>query len=139
MTEHIENGIGAGSVVYDTRADRVGEYRGESGPYVLLRPLGGGREWEAHPESVRPATAEERLGAEVRAANHRSRALSQPVTDSPAPEPVAGCAACAEFAGRRRHGPTRARSPTQTCCSGGTCAGTTGAPAPGASSASCRT
>ncbi|MEU9975937.1 hypothetical protein [Streptomyces sp. NPDC051014] len=108
MTEHIEYGIETGTVVYDTRADKVGEYRGQAGPYVLLRPLGGGREWEARPESVRPATAGERLAAEVRAANQRSRTPSHPVPDSPAPEPVAGCAACAEFAGRR--GQAAARS-----------------------------
>ncbi|MGY5048496.1 hypothetical protein ACWDE0_23205 [Streptomyces sp. 900105755] len=102
MTEHPENGIETGTVVYDLRTDRVGEYRGSVGPYALLRPLGGGREWEARAESVRPATAEERLSAEVRAVNRRSSTLSHPVLDTPAPEPVPGCATCAQFAARRK-------------------------------------
>lgn len=101
MDEDTERQIPAGTVVYDTRSDKVGEYRGAAGPYALLRPLGGGREWEARAESIRPATAEERLSAEVRAANRRSTALTYPVPDLPAPEPVPGCATCAEFAGRR--------------------------------------
>ncbi|MFG3025929.1 hypothetical protein ACGFZQ_46855 [Streptomyces sp. NPDC048254] len=107
MTEHIESGIEAGTVVYDPRTDKVGEYRGNAGPYALLRPLGGGREWEARPESIRPATAEERLSAEVRAANRRSTTLTYPVLDSPAPEPVPGCASCAEFAGQREQAEAR--------------------------------
>ncbi|MFE5036439.1 hypothetical protein [Streptomyces sp. NPDC056683] len=102
MTEHAENGIETGTVVYDPRTDKVGEYRGTAGPYALLRPLGGGREWEARVGSVRPATAEERLSAEVRAVNRRSGTFSYPVLDIPAPEPVPACAACAEFAARRK-------------------------------------
>ncbi|MGW4912497.1 DUF7848 domain-containing protein [Streptomyces sp. NPDC004270] len=101
MSEHTENEIEAGTVVYDPRTDKVGEYRGNAGPYALLRPLGGGREWEARPESVRPATAEERLSAEVRAVNRRSSTPGYPVPDTPAPEPVPDCAACAEFAAQR--------------------------------------
>ncbi|MGW7419693.1 DUF7848 domain-containing protein [Streptomyces sp. NPDC054813] len=114
MTEHIESGIETGTVVYDPRSDKVGEYRGNAGPYALLRPLGGGREWEARPESIRPATAEERLSAEVRAANHRSSTLSYPVLDSPAPEPVPGCAACAEFAGKRERAAARSDASAAT-------------------------
>ncbi|WP_320783159.1 hypothetical protein [Streptomyces sp. CRN 30] len=63
-----------GSLVYDLRTHRVGEYRARVGPYVLLRPVGGGREWEADPAEVRAATPEERLSAGVRAANDRSAA-----------------------------------------------------------------
>ncbi|MFF7335090.1 hypothetical protein ACIQU5_26195 [Streptomyces sp. NPDC090306] len=61
-----------GAVVYDTRAHRVGEYRDRTGPYAMLRPLGGGREWEADPALIREATQEERLAARLRAANDRS-------------------------------------------------------------------
>ncbi|MFB7374227.1 hypothetical protein ACFC0D_30770 [Streptomyces sp. NPDC056222] len=87
-----------GGFVYDPAARRVGEYRGEAGPYVMLRPVGGGREWQADPARVRPATAAERLSAGVRAANERAGAeyeLSRP------PVPVPGCGVCAELAGRR--------------------------------------
>ncbi len=61
-----------GTIVHDPRTGRVGEYRGQAGPYAMLRPVGGGREWEADPALIRPATPEERLGAGVRAANARS-------------------------------------------------------------------
>ncbi|WP_313904426.1 hypothetical protein [Streptomyces sp. 15-116A] len=94
-----------GTLLYDRRMRRVGEYQDRVGPYVMLRPVGGGREWQADPEAVRPATLEERLSAEVRAANSRSRTgmlTSYPlVTIGPPPEPVPGCADCAELGARR--------------------------------------
>ncbi|WP_299530355.1 hypothetical protein [uncultured Streptomyces sp.] len=63
-----------GTVVVDTgRQDRIGEFKGFSGPYWSLRPLGGGREWEAEPDHVRPATPEERMRAGVARDNERSR------------------------------------------------------------------
>ncbi|MFI6084145.1 hypothetical protein ACIBBB_24720 [Streptomyces sp. NPDC051217] len=43
------------------------------GPYVQLRPLGGGREWDADPAHVRPPTPAELLSARVADANARSR------------------------------------------------------------------
>ncbi|MFI1939597.1 hypothetical protein ACH44C_20870 [Streptomyces purpureus] len=61
-----------GDQVYDPVTRRVGEYRGEAGPYVMLRPLGGGLEWEADPARLRPATSAERLSAGVKAANERA-------------------------------------------------------------------
>ncbi|MGW7007672.1 hypothetical protein ACWGCW_33940 [Streptomyces sp. NPDC054933] len=61
-----------GALVYDPAAERVGTYEAKAGPYLLLRPVGGGREWEADPARVRPATQEERVRAEVRAANQRT-------------------------------------------------------------------
>lgn len=60
-------------VVDSTRNDRIGEFRGVSGPYWSLRPIGGGPEWEAVPELVRPATRDERLGARTAYENARSR------------------------------------------------------------------
>ncbi|MER8042526.1 hypothetical protein [Streptomyces sp. NPDC094032] len=80
-----------GAYLYDPAARKVGEYRGQAGPYAMLRPLGGGREWQADPERVRPATPEERLSAGVRAANARATAsyeLSRP------PVPVPHCVVC---------------------------------------------
>ncbi|WP_227025553.1 hypothetical protein [Streptomyces tsukubensis] len=56
-----------------SRNNRVGEYRGLAGPYWALRPVGGGREWEAEPGRVRPAKPIERLRAEVALCNARSR------------------------------------------------------------------
>ncbi|MEV8128808.1 hypothetical protein AB0P07_32970 [Streptomyces sp. NPDC085944] len=95
-----------GTVLYDTAAAKVGEYRGRSGARVMLRPLGGGREWEAEPAALRPATDRERLGASLRAANARTLAAPPaPGTGVGAPHrppaPVPGCEACSWLADRR--------------------------------------
>ncbi|MEV5874058.1 hypothetical protein AB0L75_07490 [Streptomyces sp. NPDC052101] len=74
-----------GSLLYDPATCQVGEYRDRSGPYAMLRPVGGGREWQADPAVLRPATDRERL----------LDGLSRP------PRPVPGCPACAGLAGRR--------------------------------------
>ncbi|MGV9452807.1 hypothetical protein [Streptomyces sp. NPDC003635] len=52
-----------GSYVVDTRSGRIGIVMGHEGPYVQLRPYGGGCEWDAAPDSVRHATPAERAGA----------------------------------------------------------------------------
>ncbi|WP_246460019.1 hypothetical protein [Streptomyces himalayensis] len=62
-----------GTVVVDERQGRVGQVMGTAGPYLQLRPLGGGKEWDACPEAVRVATPAERLSAGVAAANAASR------------------------------------------------------------------
>ncbi|UYQ62036.1 hypothetical protein [Streptomyces peucetius] len=62
-----------GSYVVDTRTGRVGRLMGEAGPFLSLRPVGGGREWECAPDSVRPATAAERISATTAYVNARSR------------------------------------------------------------------
>ncbi|MFB7084847.1 hypothetical protein [Streptomyces sp. NPDC056296] len=96
-----------GTLVYDPRTRKVGEYRGEAGPCAMLRPVGGGREWQADPALIRTATAEERLSAGVRAANGRSCGgllAAPPLVDvGPPPVPVTGCASCARLAERRAH------------------------------------
>lgn len=61
-----------GVLMYDPVTRKVGEYQGKAGPYAMLRPVGGGREWEADPEQIRPATSSERLSAGVKAANARA-------------------------------------------------------------------
>lgn len=61
-----------GALVYDRGARKVGEFQDLAGPYAMLRPVGGGREWEADPTRLRPATPEERLSAGVKAANARA-------------------------------------------------------------------
>ncbi|GGT47920.1 hypothetical protein [Streptomyces purpureus] len=62
-----------GSYVVEIRTGRVGRVMGHVGPYVQLRPFGGGREWDCDPEGVRMATAAERLSAATAYANARSR------------------------------------------------------------------
>ncbi|MFE9443336.1 hypothetical protein ACFYO2_31110 [Streptomyces sp. NPDC006602] len=102
MPERLE----PGTLVYDPQTRKVGEYQDGVGPYAMLRPVGGGREWQADPARIRAATREERLSAGVRAANDRSREgfvpppLLEADTDRP-PVPVPGCATCEELATRR--------------------------------------
>ncbi|KOU60234.1 hypothetical protein ADK57_31325 [Streptomyces sp. MMG1533] len=62
-----------GAYAVDTRSGRVGIVMGHEGPYVQLRPCGGGREWDAEPGAVRHATPAERLSAMTTYANARSR------------------------------------------------------------------
>jgi hypothetical protein len=52
-----------GTCVVDTRTGRVGFVMGHEGPYVQLRPHGGGLEWDAEPTALRTATTAERLDA----------------------------------------------------------------------------
>jgi hypothetical protein len=65
----------SGELVYDPAAQMVGEFQAKAGPYAMLRPVGGGREWQADPAQLRPATRAERLRAGVRAANSRAGRL----------------------------------------------------------------
>ncbi|MDX2937160.1 hypothetical protein [Streptomyces ipomoeae] len=62
-----------GDTVEDTKSRRFGKVMGFEGPYVQLRPIGGGREWDARPDSLRRLTLTEALSAGVAAANARSR------------------------------------------------------------------
>lgn len=62
-----------GSYVVDTRNGRIGIVMGHEGPYVQLRPFGGGKEWDAEPGVVRTASPAERLRAATAYANARSR------------------------------------------------------------------
>lgn len=89
-----------GTLVYDPATRKVGEYQDRTGPYVMLRPVGGGREWQADPARIRVATLEERLRAGVRAANDRSREGLSADLNRP-PVPVPGCAVCEELTVRR--------------------------------------
>lgn len=62
-----------GDIVEDTKARRFGRVMGFEGPYVQLRPVGGGREWDAKPDRLRPAMLSDALSAGVAVANARSR------------------------------------------------------------------
>lgn len=46
---------------------------GHQGPYLQIRPLGGGRDWDADPARVRPASRDELLSAQLAEVNARSR------------------------------------------------------------------
>ena len=62
-----------GDTVEDTEASRIGKVAGFVGPYIQLRPIGGGLEWDARPERLRPVTAGTALSEGVSLANARSR------------------------------------------------------------------
>lgn len=66
-------GPALGDTVEDTVRRRVGRVMGFEGPYVQLRPIGGGREWDADPGKLRPLSLSEALSAGVAEANARSR------------------------------------------------------------------
>lgn len=71
MTDHGLPRVG--TVVHDGGSDRVGVVVGHEGPCLRLRPLGGGREWEADPARLRTLSPSELLSARVAEANARSR------------------------------------------------------------------
>lgn len=56
-----------GDAVRDIATDRVGRVMGREGPYVRLRPLAGGREWDAEPAHLRPMSQSELLPRSRRA------------------------------------------------------------------------
>ncbi|GAB2578331.1 hypothetical protein GCM10027168_09190 [Streptomyces capparidis] len=63
-----------GSLVRETGTDRIAEvmavgYRGR----LYLRPVGGGREWEAEPHAVRVLSPNEALAAKQRRVDARGR------------------------------------------------------------------
>jgi hypothetical protein len=76
VTEHQKN-----TLVVDTRTNKLGYVMGNEGPYVQLRPVTGGLEWDAAPASVRRATEDERL----RAMRERTRALNSASRNGPRP------------------------------------------------------
>ncbi|WP_247597551.1 hypothetical protein [Streptomyces sp. RKND-216] len=73
MTEDADGVPSVGEAVHDAARDRVGRVMAHDGPYLQLRPLAGGREWDAAPETVRPLTQSELISALVAVANARSR------------------------------------------------------------------
>ncbi|MFC8593718.1 DUF6461 domain-containing protein [Streptomyces atroolivaceus] len=68
-----DGALRVGTAVYDDGSGRVGLVMGHDGPHLQLRPLGGGREWDAEPSRLRPLGPAELLSARVAEANARSR------------------------------------------------------------------
>ncbi|MEN8649356.1 hypothetical protein ABCR94_01555 [Streptomyces sp. 21So2-11] len=62
-----------GEYAVDVRDGRVGRVMGCVGPYVQLRPAGGGAEWDCPPEDARPTVLAEALRARVREINAEGR------------------------------------------------------------------
>ncbi|WP_107097909.1 hypothetical protein [Streptomyces atriruber] len=51
--------VKTGDLAVDEARQRLGQVMGHEGPYLQLRPPGGGREWDADPARVRPAAESE--------------------------------------------------------------------------------
>ncbi|MFD5317921.1 hypothetical protein [Streptomyces sp. NPDC127098] len=62
-----------GTMARDTARDRVGRVMAHLYGTIWLRPPGGGQEWTARPEDVRPISASESLSHRVAEANRRAR------------------------------------------------------------------
>ncbi|WP_079149853.1 hypothetical protein [Streptomyces agglomeratus] len=58
-----------GEVAKDARTGRVGRVMGHVGPRYQLRPLNGGKEWEAELEHLTPAMQSDALSGAVAEAN----------------------------------------------------------------------
>jgi hypothetical protein len=58
--------------VKDAGSSKVGEVRGKEGPHYQLRPVCGGREWDARPENIRELTPEERVRVKLQTVNRGS-------------------------------------------------------------------
>ncbi|MFE3070565.1 hypothetical protein [Streptomyces sp. NPDC059247] len=77
MTEESDELPRVDAVVLDTARNRVGRVMGREGPYLQLRPLGGGLEWDVAPAQLHPLVGAELLSALVAEANARSRRGSE--------------------------------------------------------------
>ncbi|MFJ9430508.1 hypothetical protein ACIRQY_12635 [Streptomyces sp. NPDC101490] len=73
MTEEGDGPPLVDAVVLDTARNRVGRVMGSEGPYLQLRPLGGGREWDVTAAQLHRLTGAELLSTLVAEANARSR------------------------------------------------------------------
>ncbi|MEU9152639.1 hypothetical protein AB0D59_19290 [Streptomyces sp. NPDC048417] len=62
-----------GETVEDAEHRRIGKVMGLVGGYVQLRPIEGGREWDADPKKLRLVPVGEALSPAVAIANARSR------------------------------------------------------------------
>ncbi|MFI6287167.1 hypothetical protein ACIBCM_20875 [Streptomyces sp. NPDC051018] len=61
-----------GDVVRDAATRRVGRVMDRMGLRVQLRPLNGGREWDAMPQDLSPASQSDAMSAAVAEANAQS-------------------------------------------------------------------
>ncbi|MFI6249069.1 hypothetical protein [Streptomyces sp. NPDC051016] len=62
-----------GETVEDTEHRRIGKVMGFVGGYVQLRPIEGGREWDADPGMLVPVSVAEALSPLIDTVNRRSR------------------------------------------------------------------
>jgi hypothetical protein len=73
MASNQQTRPGIGELAKDTARGRIGVVMGELGGRVQIRPVGGGREWDAMPDKVVPLSAREELSARLAIKNVNSK------------------------------------------------------------------
>ncbi|WP_432198626.1 hypothetical protein [Streptomyces sp. bgisy027] len=73
MASNQQTRPGIGELAKDTAKGRVGVVMGKLGGRVQIRPIGGGKEWDAMPDNVEPPSAREELSARLAIRNGNSR------------------------------------------------------------------
>ncbi|MET9686155.1 hypothetical protein [Streptomyces coeruleorubidus] len=73
MARNQQTRPGIGELAKDTAKGRIGIVMGELGGRVQIRPIGGGREWDAMPDMVVQPSAREELSARLAIRNGNSR------------------------------------------------------------------
>ncbi|MFF4590962.1 hypothetical protein [Streptomyces sp. NPDC001388] len=73
MASNQQTGPGIGELAKDKASGRIGVVMGELGGRVQMRPVRGGREWDAMPGNVVALSAREELSARLDAKNGNSR------------------------------------------------------------------
>ncbi|MEU0216538.1 hypothetical protein ABZ281_16035 [Streptomyces sp. NPDC006265] len=73
MASNQQTRPGIGELAKDTAKGRIGIVMGELGGRVQIRPIGGGREWDAMPDMVVQPSAREKLSARLTIRNGNSR------------------------------------------------------------------
>ncbi|MFV0134947.1 hypothetical protein ACLGIH_17225 [Streptomyces sp. HMX87] len=73
MASNQQTRPGIGELAKDTARGRIGVVMGEVGGRVQIRPINGGREWDAMPGNVVQPSAREELSALLAIRNGNSR------------------------------------------------------------------
>jgi hypothetical protein len=73
MASNQQTRPGIGELAKDSASGRIGVVMGEIGGRVQMRPVCGGREWDAMPGGVVALSAREELSARLAAKNGNSR------------------------------------------------------------------
>ncbi|MFC3573099.1 hypothetical protein ACFOZ0_07360 [Streptomyces yaanensis] len=73
MASNQQTRPGIGELAKDSASGRIGVVMGEVGGRVQIRPIGGGTEWDALPDSVVARSAREELSARLAIRNGNSR------------------------------------------------------------------
>ncbi|MFE5082398.1 hypothetical protein [Streptomyces mirabilis] len=73
MASNQQTSPGIGELAKDSARGRIGVVMGEIGGRVQIRPIRGGKEWDAMPDNVVALSAREELSARLAVKNGNSR------------------------------------------------------------------